>query len=112
MYQRLVIRLLPIEIFILSLLAGWLAIGGVRSLLGTSSTLLPSAQLAQAAGQILVQPAGSSYGLSPIFTPEVQYWAPQISKWAAQYQLDPNLIATVMQIESCGAPGVASGSGA
>jgi soluble lytic murein transglycosylase-like protein len=50
--------------------------------------------------------------ISPIFTREVQHWAPQILAWAAAYQLDPNLVATVMQIESCGAPGVVSRSGA
>jgi soluble lytic murein transglycosylase-like protein len=50
--------------------------------------------------------------LSPVFTPEVQHWAPKISAWAAQYNLDPALVATVMQIESCGNPRVLSPSGA
>jgi hypothetical protein len=50
--------------------------------------------------------------LSPIFTPEVRFWEPQIREWAAAYALDPNLVATVMQIESCGNPGAVSGSGA
>jgi soluble lytic murein transglycosylase-like protein len=107
-YQRLVIRLLPIEIFILSVFAGWLAINGVRGLLTTS--LLPAAQAAPAAQS--APPVVSNTALSPVFTPQVQHWAPQIAQWAAQYQLDPNLVATVMQIESCGAPGVASGAGA
>lgn len=48
----------------------------------------------------------------PIFTPEVQHWGERISGWAATYALDPNLIATVMQIESCGNPQAVSGSGA
>jgi len=42
--------------------------------------------------------------LSPIFTPSVQYWREDILGWAREYSLDPNLIATVMQIESCGYP--------
>lgn len=50
--------------------------------------------------------------LSPVFTPEVQYWATDIEKWAAEYNLDPNLIATVIQIESCGNPTVSSNAGA
>ncbi len=50
--------------------------------------------------------------ISPLFTPEVQYWAPQIAQWAQDYNLDPNLIATVIQIESCGDPTVGSGAGA
>ena len=41
-------------------------------------------------------------GISSIFTPEVQAWGDQILVWSEAYQLDPNLVATVMQIESCG----------
>ncbi len=40
--------------------------------------------------------------ISDLFTPEIQYWEEEILAWAEEYQLDPNLIATVMQIESCG----------
>jgi hypothetical protein len=50
--------------------------------------------------------------LSPVFTKEVQYWAADIEKWAVEYNLDPNLIATVIQIESCGDPTVSSNAGA
>lgn len=50
--------------------------------------------------------------ISPVFSPEVQRWAPEISRWSSIYNLDPNLIATVMQIESCGHPSVYSSSGA
>lgn len=50
--------------------------------------------------------------LSPIFMPSVQYWEEDILKWAAEYNLDPNLIATVMQIESCGNPSATSRSNA
>jgi soluble lytic murein transglycosylase-like protein len=47
-----------------------------------------------------------------LFTPEVQHWAPKIKKWAKTFELDPNLIATVMQIESCGDPRAKSPAGA
>jgi soluble lytic murein transglycosylase-like protein len=50
--------------------------------------------------------------LSPIFTRSVQYWEDDLLKWAEEYSLDPNLIATVMQIESCGNPNVSSWVGA
>lgn len=50
--------------------------------------------------------------LSPIFTPEVQYWAESIIRWAAASDLDPNLAAVVMQIESCGDPRATSRAGA
>jgi soluble lytic murein transglycosylase-like protein len=54
----------------------------------------------------------SSTKLSPIFTPEVQYWADNIVRWAGASSLDPNLVAVVMQIESCGNPSARSGAGA
>ena len=50
--------------------------------------------------------------LSPIFTKEVLYWEAEISAWAAEYNLDPNIIATIMQIESCGNPEAVSVAGA
>jgi len=51
-------------------------------------------------------------GISPIFRPEVLYWTDSISKWASASNLDPNLIATIMQIESCGDPRALSSAGA
>lgn len=56
--------------------------------------------------------AAASGIISPIFSPEVQYWAPQIVQWAGAHNLDPNMVATVMQIESCGDPGAVSVAGA
>ncbi|HQU37410.1 MAG TPA: transglycosylase SLT domain-containing protein [Anaerolineales bacterium] len=53
-----------------------------------------------------------SGGLSPIFTREVQYWGNNIVRWANASSLDPNLVATVIQIESCGDPNALSRSGA
>lgn len=53
-----------------------------------------------------------STSLSPIFTREVQYWADDILRWANASSLDPNLVAVVMQIESCGDPFARSSAGA
>lgn len=50
--------------------------------------------------------------LSPAFTAEVQHWAPEILAWAQTYALDPDMIATIMQIESCGDPNAVSSAGA
>jgi len=50
--------------------------------------------------------------LSPIFTREVSYWANDIIRWANASSLDPNLVAVVMQIESCGDPNALSSAGA
>lgn len=57
-------------------------------------------------------PQRISSGISPIFTREIQHWADDITRWAAASSLDPNLIATVMQIESCGDPRAVSSAGA
>ncbi|NWF67715.1 MAG: transglycosylase SLT domain-containing protein [Chloroflexi bacterium] len=50
--------------------------------------------------------------IAPFFTAEVSYWAQDIARWAEIYNLDPNLLATVIQIESCGHPTVRSYAGA
>ena len=50
--------------------------------------------------------------IAPLFTPEVDHWRDEIIRWAAAYGLDPNLVATVIQIESCGDPGARSEAGA
>lgn len=53
-----------------------------------------------------------STAISPIFRMEVQYWAHSISEWAGASNLNPNLVATIMQIESCGDPRAISSAGA
>ena len=53
-----------------------------------------------------------SSNISPIFRIEILHWADSISSWAAASQLDPNLVATIMQIESCGDPRARSSAGA
>ncbi len=50
--------------------------------------------------------------LADFFAPSVQYWSGKIHAWAAEHQTEPQLLATVMQIESCGHPKVVSSAGA
>ncbi len=50
--------------------------------------------------------------IAPLFTPEVRHWSADIDRWATASDLDPNLVATVMQIESCGHPTISSSAGA
>ncbi len=50
--------------------------------------------------------------ISSVFTPQVRTWSTEIAYWAAEFGLDPNLIALVMQIESCGHPSIRSSAGA
>jgi soluble lytic murein transglycosylase-like protein len=47
-----------------------------------------------------------------LFTDEIQFWGDEIVKWSKKYGIDPNLTATVMQIESCGDPQAHSHAGA
>lgn len=54
----------------------------------------------------------SAAHISPIFTREVQYWDSNIVNWSEAAGVDPDLAATVMQVESCGDPKATSGSGA
>lgn len=59
-----------------------------------------------------LNPVSLNSSLSPVFTREVRYWEPQIMLWASTYGVDPNIVATIMQIESCGDPGAESYAGA
>ncbi len=72
-----------------------------------------------AAAQAIPAPTGATsngittYGaIAPLFTPEIQFWANNIARWSAEHGVDPNLAATVMQIESCGWPDALSSAGA
>jgi soluble lytic murein transglycosylase-like protein len=58
------------------------------------------------------QASTGAINISPIFTKEVQFWAKEIIHWANASSLDPNLVAVVMQIESCGDPFARSSAGA
>jgi len=59
-----------------------------------------------------VQAASGGGTLAALFTPEIQFWSASLTRWATEHGLDPNLAATVMQIESCGNPGARSSAGA
>ncbi|HUE99663.1 MAG TPA: transglycosylase SLT domain-containing protein [Anaerolineales bacterium] len=81
------------------------------------SSVIPPAQNPVLPGQVPVWSFSSdnstaSGGISPIFRKEIQHWANDIVRWANAASVDPNLAATVMQIESCGDPRATSRSGA
>ena len=40
--------------------------------------------------------------ISDTFSPEVKHWENDICRWSKEHGMDANLIATIMQIESCG----------
>ena len=106
------------------LIVGFVAFVALKSPLSpaalpiNNSTIVLQNSAAPAGGTTPIwgSPAGSapasSSGLSPIFTKEVQHWGNDIVRWANAAGVDPNLAATVMQIESCGDPRATSRSGA
>ena len=56
---------------------------------------------------------GANYSELPaFFAPSVRHWSADIDRWAREHELDPRLLATVMQIESCGRPDAISQAGA
>ncbi len=77
------------------------------------SALAASGGEAVMGGQTAVSSQTSYSGsISPAFAAPIQHWEPEILKWAAQQNLDPNIVATIMQIESCGDPQAVSSAGA
>ncbi len=88
------------SIFLMPLL-GVLLVGALLFFLSSHLPPLPAPE----------NPVWSS-ALAPFFTPEVRYWEKDILVWSQTHQLDANLIATVMQIESCGDPFARSPAGA
>jgi len=52
------------------------------------------------------------YDLWQHFHPRVLEWEKEILEWARKFELPPNLIATIMQIESCGKKDAVSEAGA
>lgn len=61
----------------------------------------------------LSYPAYANNGeIASFFAPSVQHWSTKIDEWSTLYDVDTQLMATVMQIESCGHPSVISSAGA
>jgi len=71
-----------------------------------------TAETEGAAETAVSPPPITTGGISSVFSKEVKHWEPQIMGWAELYSLDPDIIATIMQIESCGDPNAVSSAGA
>lgn len=78
-------------------------------------TLVAEAAVAETTSSDVAQSEAQAVGsgaISPVFAAPVQYWAAQIEAWSAAHGIDPNLAATIMQVESCGDPNAVSRAGA
>ncbi len=103
MVGRLAVRHFPLSLVVAGVIV--LAIPGTRtSILNAAGRLIYSSPI--------LRPVVYSGNIAPLFTPEIDFWSDNINRWAHQYGLDPNLLATVMQIESCGHPTISSSAGA
>jgi len=100
---------------IMRFMPAWVVLGAVLVI------LLPNVMTVslQAGGRVLANIPRWAQGIvtgtntiAPLFSAEIQHWSADIGRWAAAYDLDPNLLATVMQIESCGHPSIGSSAGA
>jgi hypothetical protein len=95
-----IITLPPVIVLIAGLL---LAFGLSRVQITTGSDVESNGNLKQ---------INQNSKIASLFTPEVQRWGRKITIWSHRLGIDPNLAATVMQIESCGNPNALSGAGA
>lgn len=113
----LILSTVAIMLVVMGLAFFWLfggegmALVAARNAAGENSGSLPLID-PSAGGQLTSSGFGSSGELAPFFAPSVLYWEAQILEWATQHNLDPNMVATVMQIESCGDPLAVSRAGA
>jgi soluble lytic murein transglycosylase-like protein len=93
------------------LLLGMQPVATLAAAPGQSETRLAQARIESPATHPSASPIQAG-GISAVFQPAVQYWGTAIQNWATAQGLDPNLVATVMQIESCGDPRALSRAGA
>ncbi len=119
-------RFLPVWalLIVILILAPTLPIQAVRSVVGWVGNLLPDSPPPSVEPVFIVEnpdaipPQGDlptpnwSLEIASFFTPEVQYWRDSIARWSLTYRVRPNMIATLLQIESCGDPTVVSEAGA
>ena len=91
----------------------WLPIA-IAILLGSSPLWDDAARLAGRLSESAIHLISGTreVELAPFFAPAVRHWSDEINHWATQHDVDPHLLATVMQIESCGHPKVVSNAGA
>ncbi|MFZ0544672.1 MAG: lytic transglycosylase domain-containing protein [Candidatus Promineifilaceae bacterium] len=103
----------PINRRMLMLLLFVVFVGGLMTLIHTSKNGSGGQPPAASDSQGKVEAAVPYQGvIAPFFTDEVKHWESKIIEWSQLYGVEPNVVATVMQIESCGDPQAVSGAGA
>lgn len=108
------LRLLPLQLVVMALLGGLMvgAMGAMSILLITGAAQRPAPIREPIVAAEQQYPALDPNRIAYVFTPEVQYWGDDIMRWSKEYGVDHNILATVVQIESCGDYTVSSPAGA
>jgi hypothetical protein len=104
------VRGLPVTAVLIVSVVLVLALGSIKT--GAAALQDGPEESAEGSAAPALSEAGATGRLAPLFTPQVQAWSPEILEWANTWHIDPNLIATIMQIESCGDPLAVSSAGA
>lgn len=100
--ERFQSRTWPVMIGIVLVLAGlWVVDAVLLHMLPFHRDEIPA--------QVITNPDAP---LAAFFTPEVLAWRSEILQWAQNYRVNPNVIAIVIQIESCGNSVAISSAGA
>jgi soluble lytic murein transglycosylase-like protein len=87
------------------------ALTALKSTSGASKFQVSGADF-EAEHVVEMQASEGALELAPIFSPEIRHWESNIVRWAQMYDVDPDIVAIIMQIESCGDPLAVSGAGA
>lgn len=87
-------------------------LSGIGTGAATGEVVGESSQVEEGETAVVPTTGTTSGAISAVFSPEIQHWAPQIVEWSKQFNLDPDIAATIMQIESCGDPNAVSSAGA
>lgn len=103
-----VVVLTLLGLFVMPRLLAGIEVETVAAAAGDETTAVTQS----AGGETAVTASSSSGGISPVFSKEVRHWEQKIIAWSAQFGLDPDITATIMQIESCGDPNAVSSAGA
>jgi hypothetical protein len=106
--------LVPALVGMVLILLGLFVLPGIVGGISVEAAPVAVAESAQEEVETAVVPAvpAATGIISPVFSKEVRHWEAQIVAWSAQFGLDPDITATIMQIESCGDPNAVSSAGA
>jgi soluble lytic murein transglycosylase-like protein len=106
----------PVKGALIRFLPGWIILAFVLVILlpnALSVTMRAAGRTISAIPRTVgIAPSTGSGVIAPLFSDSVEYWGDHIAAWSARYNVDPNLLATIMQIESCGDANVSSYAGA